>query len=95
MRWASTLTLMVVAGAGPALSADVPRDIAAFVADRQQCDHFRGEEPYDEARRQEIAAALDRFCRGTDARLADLRKKYRKAPEKIRRMLSGFEHPIE
>ncbi|MDP9838897.1 hypothetical protein J2T09_003669 [Neorhizobium huautlense] len=77
------------------LPAPLPADIQTFVTERENCDHFRGEEPYDAERRREIEAALDRYCRGTDARLQGLRKKYREAPAAIRDVLNGFEYPIE
>lgn len=81
--------------AGAAVAQNLPADVAAFVADREQCDHFRGEEPYDAERGREIDAALDRYCRGTDARLAALKKKYAKGPASVSKMLAGFEDRIE
>ena len=31
---------------------ELPADVATFVERRDLCDHFRGEEPYDEQRRK-------------------------------------------
>ncbi|MGE7367796.1 hypothetical protein ACQKKX_01840 [Neorhizobium sp. NPDC001467] len=100
--------LLVVAGAASAASqtaapvpadalpADaLPADVRHYIAERENCDHFRGEDPYDADRRREIDAALDRYCKGTDARLDSLRKKYRKGSAAIRDVLNGFEYPIE
>ena len=89
------VSLMIASVAWPALGRDLPADVSAFVAARAQCDHFR-EEPADDAdRRQEIAAALEASCRGTDARLKALRHKYSKGPEAVRALLDGFEEEIE
>jgi len=92
LTFTSMLLLMtsVVASA-----ASLPPDVQTFVTERENCDHFRGEEPYDAERAKEIAAALDRYCRGTDARLQGLKKKYRDAPAAVRDVLNGFEYPIE
>lgn len=62
---------------GRAGAAALPADVAAFRKRRDRCDHFRGEEPGDEARAAELAQASRRTCRGTDAQLAVLRARYR------------------
>jgi hypothetical protein len=90
-----TSAFIVLAASLPASGASLPADVQTFVAERENCDHFRGEEPYDAERRREIEGALDRYCRGTDARLEGLRKKYRNAPAAVRDVLNGFEYPIE
>jgi hypothetical protein len=79
--------------AAPASGA-LPADVAAFRSEREQCDHFRGEEGYDERRRQELAQQLERFCKGTDARLAALRSKYAAQPNVIA-TLKDFEDQVE
>jgi hypothetical protein len=81
--------------AGVTFAVDLPADVAAFVEERQQCDHFRGEDAYDEARAKEINAALDRYCTGTDARLAKLKAKYSKGPAAVATALGEFENRIE
>lgn len=72
---------LAAAGLMPALnvghSKDMPPDVSAFIEERQICDHFRGEGSDDPERQAEIDASLDRYCTGTDARLAGLRAKYR------------------
>lgn len=55
----------------------LPADVVAFRKRRDQCDHFRGEEPGDEARAIELEKALNRTCLGTDVELAGLRHRYR------------------
>ncbi len=90
-----TCASILLMGSVPAWAESLPADVQTFVAERETCDHFRGEEPYDVERRREIEAALDRYCRGTDARLKGLKKKYRNAPAAIRDVLNGFEYPVE
>ena len=53
-----------------------PQEVTAFMVDRDGCDHFRGEEAYDAERRAYIAENIAELCRGTDARLALLRRRY-------------------
>ncbi|MGF9563492.1 hypothetical protein [Neorhizobium sp. JUb45] len=90
-----TSACIVLIASVPVSAASLPSDVQTFVSERENCDHFRGEEPYDADRRREIEAALDRYCRGTDARLDGLKKKYRNAPAAVRDLLNGFEYPIE
>jgi hypothetical protein len=42
------------------LVATLPKDAAAVVKRRLECDHWAGEEPYDNARAREIARAIRR-----------------------------------
>ena len=72
----------------------LPDDVAEFVARRQTCDHFRGEEPYSPERRAQIEAAADQYCRGSDRDLAALRSKYRNNAIVLDR-LSKYEAEIE
>jgi hypothetical protein len=87
-------TVFLHVAVGIAFSADLPADVAAFVEDRQQCDHFRGEDPYDAERRAEIDAMLDRYCVGSDNRLAELKAKYRDVVPVVS-VLDTFEERIE
>lgn len=54
----------------------MPRDVARFVERRASCEHFIGEEPYDKKRADFLVAAVQEYCYGTDAELAQLRQKY-------------------
>ena len=80
----------------PAASAPAAagQDLRDFVARRQQCDHFRGEEATNAKRQAELDAQLQKFCKGTDAQLPALKKKYQgdKAASKT---LAGFDANIE
>ena len=60
-----------------------------------QCEHFLGEDPYDAERHAEIEAALDRFCRGTDGRLAHLKTKYHEGTEAVMDWLNALDDRIE
>ena len=75
------LRVMVLCGlvlAGSAAAQDkLPADAARFVERRDGCDHFRGEEPYDEERRKFLEQRIRQLCIGTDRALANLKKKYR------------------
>ena len=71
-----------------------PRDVRAFVARRDLCDHFRGEEPYDAERAAFLAKRTRQTCSGSDATLMRLRQRYANDPV-LSGLLAGFEHPIE
>jgi hypothetical protein len=68
-----SLFLACPATAQPRFQAGVER----YVERRDICDHFRGEEPYDEERREFLHRRLVEFCAGTDKELAELKHKYR------------------
>jgi hypothetical protein len=72
----------------------VPDDVNQFIVRREQCDHFRGEEAYDEERGRFLAQKLDSFCKGTDGELAALKRKYAVRGDLTKR-LSEFESMIE
>jgi hypothetical protein len=89
----SLFVLLIAAAAAGATDA-LPADVRAFQKTRESCEHFMGEEPYDAERKQFIDAALARFCTGTDARLAALKRKYaRNKP--VMRVLTGYAAKIE
>ncbi len=95
MRSGTLAGLVLFIATGSVLASDLPADVAAFVSDREQCDHFRGEEPYDEERQREVMAALKTYCTGTDARLKALKAKYRHGPSAVRSTLERFEQQVE
>ena len=76
-----------------AASADpFPREVTEFMVARDGCDHFRGEEPYDAERRAYIAENIAELCRGTDARLASLRRRYAAEPSVIAALKAYDDH---
>jgi len=82
--------LRTQASAEPAL----PADVSAFIENRDLCDHFRGEAPYDEERRQFIENSITELCTGTDAWLAALKLKYF-GNALVQSALAGYEVDIE
>lgn len=71
-----------------------PREVTTFMVDRDGCDHFRGEEPYDAERRAYIAENIAELCSGTDAKLATLRRRYA-GDQSVTAALRGYEERIE
>ena len=71
-----------------------PKDVATFVEKRDLCDHFRGEEPFDEERRKFLYKNMKELCTGTDRQLAELKKKYQ-GNSTVMKKLSTYEVNIE
>lgn len=73
------VALLLAAGAAaPALPADLQR----FIARREACNHWAGEEGYDAARRRQIERALrEQRCDSLGAEEAALRDHYKAAPD--------------
>jgi hypothetical protein len=71
-----------------------PPDVARFVEQRELCEHFLGEEPYDAERRKFLEKRVRETCTGTDARLAALMKKYKRNPA-VANKLNEYEAKIE
>ncbi len=65
-----------VAAAASSPAEALPAEIQAFRDKRDNCDHLRGEEPYDAKRAAFLKAELARTCKGTDKALAGLRKRF-------------------
>lgn len=70
-------------------AAPLPKDVAAYIERRNECEHFIGEEPYDAARKKYLAEAVRETCTGSNRDLAALRKKYRNDPD-VLKALSEF-----
>ena len=81
----------------PLQAADkLPREVQKFIEQRENCEHFRGEvhEPEERERMREVSLQIEKFCRGTDQRLASLKKKYRSSVV-VQRRLAQYEPQIE
>lgn len=93
MKW-----LIVICGVFLACLATAqnrfPAEVERFIERRGQCDHFRGEEPYDPERRKFLQQRMLEFCVGTDKQLAGLKQKYRSNKAVIER-LNQYEAQIE
>jgi hypothetical protein len=71
-----------------------PSEVANFIERRGSCDHWRGEYGSDPERQADIEWAVCQSCRGTDAELARLKRKYSSNP-KVVAILDDFEPKIE
>ncbi|NZA27213.1 hypothetical protein H0E84_12555 [Luteimonas sp. SJ-92] len=96
-----TISILLLLAAGacsapPVASPASPEDVQSFMAERDLCDHFRGEipDPEDSQRMDEVISAIDRHCTGTDARLDALRAKYADRAEILSR-LAPYESGVE
>ena len=79
---------------GTAQPTPFPQEVTSFMVDRDSCDHFRGEEPYDGERRVFLMESIAELCTGTDAKLAMLRRRYATDPAVIA-ALRGYQDHIE
>lgn len=69
--------------AGAALATEIyPQDVSGYIERREVCEHFRGE-PWPEGasneereRRDFLAAQLNRYCKGSDQAIRELKAKY-------------------
>lgn len=84
--------LLLVALSAPAF-AQLPRDVESFIRQRESCDHWRGEEPYDAARKREITRGLCAECTGADSRLLRLKRKYA-GNHAVSSALAEVEYPL-
>lgn len=77
-------------------SEKLPPEVQQFIKKREACEHFRGEvpDPEEHERMKEVERQLHKFCRGTDRKLAFLRKKYSQNPAVVRQ-LEKYESHIE
>ena len=81
----------------PLQAADqLPREVQKFIEQRDTCEHFRGEipDPEEMERMREVSLQIEQYCRGTDQRLASLKKKYRSSAA-VQRRLAQYEPSIE
>lgn len=92
-----TLVLILALGIPAAQAAEpLPHDVLQFIEQRDSCEHFRGEipEPEEGERMQEVSRQFDKYCRGTDRKLAALKRKYSKDAA-VRKRLAEYELKIE
>jgi len=76
-----------------------PREVSTFIERRGLCDHFRGEisDPNDPGQADAMRKTLqqiDRYCTGTDAALASLKKRYNNNSG-VMKKLNRYEENIE
>ncbi|MDX3900872.1 MAG: hypothetical protein QHC40_10235 [Sphingobium sp.] len=71
-----------------------PAEVTSFMVDRDGCDHFRGEEPYDPERAAYLEENIRELCTGTDVKLALLRQRYAADPD-VLAALGNYEDGVE
>ncbi|GAB3408009.1 hypothetical protein NX774_21375 [Massilia agilis] len=74
----------------------VPADVRAYIEEREGCDHMRGEppDPRDKQRAKEVSREINELCKGTDRRLAGLKRKYA-SDQRVMRHLNRFDSNVE
>jgi hypothetical protein len=74
----------------------LPNDVRTFIEKREGCDHMRGEQPdpVDKHRAQQLQRETQKLCKGTDQKLAQLKRKYAKNSS-VMQHLDAFEPAIE
>lgn len=73
-----------------------PKDVSEFLANREACDHFRGEviDPPDAELKKERNQNIATYCTGTDRQLARLKHKYAKRRD-VMKALKELDPKIE
>jgi hypothetical protein len=74
----------------------LPNDVRNFIEQREGCDHMRGElpDPVDKHRTRQLQRETQTLCKGTDQKLAQLKKKYAENSS-VMQHLDAFEPAIE
>lgn len=82
MKHSLLLAILLIVSQTLSAADTLPEEVQRFIADRDVCDHFGGEEasgdtPEQRERRAFIAQSVEIFCSGTDRRLAALHQRYK------------------
>jgi hypothetical protein len=71
-----------------------PKKVASFIERRAYCNHFLGEEPYDNARAAELAKTIRELrCNRIDQDERNLRRVYRNSPKMLRLLADTADAP--
>lgn len=70
----------------PPDAGGVPADVAALIERWEMCQHWAGEEPYDEERRQEILRGIAASCPGNEDTRAALERRYADRPDVLAKL---------
>lgn len=77
------------------LRKDMPADVSDFIRRAVTCNHWAGEEPYNEERRAQMAEAVASLrCRELDTDQRALAKQYDGNPEVLRRIRQSRSTPF-
>ncbi len=78
-----------------ALRNGMPPDVSDFIRRAVVCNHWAGEEPYDDERRAQINRAVQTLrCREIDADQAALREQYQGNEDVLRRIHQSRRTPL-
>ena len=97
MKTLVLVPVLLVFSLSPIFAAEkLPNDVRQFIAQRDACDHFRGElpEPEEVERMREVTSQAEKRCRGTDRRLRSLKKKY-DSDANVKKRLNVYDEQIE
>ena len=97
MKTLVLVPVLLLFSLSPIFAAEkLPNDVRQFIAQRDACDHFRGElpEPEEVERMREVTSQAERRCRGTDRRLRSLKKKY-DSDANVKKRLKVYDEQIE
>ncbi len=72
----------------------MPEEVEQFQKERNLCDHFRGEDGYDQERRKFLHEQMEIYCTGSDDKLSRLRLKYQN-DKAVLNSLKNYEDRIE
>ena len=59
-----------------AFPVNLPIEVKSYIDQKESCDHFLNEPPFDAERKKFLNENIKKFCIGSDLKLEDLRKKY-------------------
>ncbi len=71
----------------------IPTDVQAYLERRRACEHFIGEEPFDEARRRFLRLRILQTCSGINEQGQATRELHRDNP-KVLKLLEAHSEPI-
>ena len=78
-----------------ALQEGMPPEVRDFIRRAVNCNHWAGEEPYNEERRAQMAAAVSSLrCRELDTDQKDLRSRYAKDAAVLARIAQSRRTPL-
>ncbi|RYI22550.1 MAG: hypothetical protein EON48_08000 [Acetobacteraceae bacterium] len=94
MRLLPCLAFALLLAAPGVEASRLPPDVMAYAARHDRCDHWRGEASDDPGRAAEVRRAVTRECRGSDAALARLLRRYARN-KAVTKHLESYDLQIE